>query len=139
MTQEGYQVITILPIKSKMAAAKKQCFLRFLYCVFTSIIQSPQFTNDYEFGINLISNVWVHPANSQYIDYKTAVRAHSFAYRKAGQNSKVWLIFLCPKSFLQRFNFPSWHFWKTIIIGNQISSFVDKHATHLKRFSFQIV
>ena len=31
MTQGGYQVIIILPIKSKMAAAKKQCFLRFLY------------------------------------------------------------------------------------------------------------
>ena len=31
MTQGGYQVITILPIKSKIAAAKKQCFLRFLY------------------------------------------------------------------------------------------------------------
>ena len=28
MTQGGYQVIIILPIKSKMAAAKKQCFLR---------------------------------------------------------------------------------------------------------------
>ena len=31
MTQGGYQVIIILPIKSKMAAAKKLCFLRFLY------------------------------------------------------------------------------------------------------------
>ena len=31
MTQEGYQDIILLPIKSKMAAAKKQCFLRFLY------------------------------------------------------------------------------------------------------------
>ena len=31
MTQGSYQVIIILPIKSKMAAAKKQCFLRFLY------------------------------------------------------------------------------------------------------------
>ena len=31
MTQEDYQVITVLQIKSKMAAAKKQCFLRFLY------------------------------------------------------------------------------------------------------------
>ena len=32
MTQGGYQVIIILPIKSKMAAAaEKQCFLRFLY------------------------------------------------------------------------------------------------------------
>ena len=31
MTQGGYQVIIILPIKSKMAAAKKRCFLRFLY------------------------------------------------------------------------------------------------------------
>ena len=30
MTQGGYQVIIILPIKSKMAAAKKWCFLRFL-------------------------------------------------------------------------------------------------------------
>ena len=31
MTDGGYQVIIILPIKSKMAAAKKRCFLRFLY------------------------------------------------------------------------------------------------------------
>ena len=31
MTQGGYQVLMILPIKSKMAAAKKQCFLHFLY------------------------------------------------------------------------------------------------------------
>ena len=31
MTQGGYHVIIILPVKSKMAAAKKQCFLRFLY------------------------------------------------------------------------------------------------------------
>ena len=31
MNKGGYQVIIILPIKSKMAAAKKQCFLRFLY------------------------------------------------------------------------------------------------------------
>ena len=31
MTQGGYQVIIILPIKSKMAPAKKWRFLRFLY------------------------------------------------------------------------------------------------------------
>ena len=31
MTQGGYQVIIILPIKSKMAAAMKRCFLQFLY------------------------------------------------------------------------------------------------------------
>ena len=31
MSQGGYQVIIILPIKSKMAAARKRCFLRFLY------------------------------------------------------------------------------------------------------------
>ena len=31
MTQGDYQVIIILPIKSNMAAAKKRCFLRFLY------------------------------------------------------------------------------------------------------------
>ena len=31
MTQGGYQGIIISLIKSKMAAAKKQCFLRFLY------------------------------------------------------------------------------------------------------------
>ena len=31
MAQGGYQVIIILPIKSKMAAAKRRCFLRFLY------------------------------------------------------------------------------------------------------------
>ena len=33
MTQGVHQVIIILPIKSKMAAAKKQCFLRFLYLI----------------------------------------------------------------------------------------------------------
>ena len=58
---------------------------------------------------------------------------------KQDKTQKVWLTFLCPKNILQRFNLPSWHFWKTIIIGNQISSFVEKHETHLKRFSFQIV
>ena len=31
MTQGGFHVIIILPIKSTMPAAKKQCFLRFLY------------------------------------------------------------------------------------------------------------
>ena len=31
MTLGGYQVIIILPMKSKMAAARKRCFLRFLY------------------------------------------------------------------------------------------------------------
>ena len=31
MTQGGYQVMIILLTKNKMAAAKKQCFLRFLY------------------------------------------------------------------------------------------------------------
>ena len=31
MTQGGYQVIIILLIKSKMAAAKKRCFWGFLY------------------------------------------------------------------------------------------------------------
>ena len=37
-----------------MAAAKKQCFLRFLYLTeSTSVIQSPRFKNDYEFGINV--------------------------------------------------------------------------------------
>ena len=36
MNQGGYQVRIILPIKSKMAAAKKQCFLRFLYIIESS-------------------------------------------------------------------------------------------------------
>ena len=31
MTQGSYQVIIILPIKSKLAAARKRCFLGFLY------------------------------------------------------------------------------------------------------------
>ena len=31
MTQGGYKIMIILPMKSKMAAANKQCFLRFLY------------------------------------------------------------------------------------------------------------
>ena len=53
MTQGGYQVIIILPIKSKMAAAKKQCFLRFLYLTESSppSFKVRGFTNDYKFGI----------------------------------------------------------------------------------------
>ena len=55
MTQGGYQVIIILPIKSKMAAAKKQCFfvISVFNRVFISVIQSPRFTNDYKFGISV--------------------------------------------------------------------------------------
>ena len=55
MTQGGYQVIIILPIKNKMAAAKKQCFFAIsaLNWVVTSVIQSPRFTNDYKFGISV--------------------------------------------------------------------------------------
>ena len=53
MTQGGYQVIIILPTKSKMAAAKKQCFLRFLYLSLHFVIQSPRFTNDDKFGISV--------------------------------------------------------------------------------------
>ena len=42
MTLGGYQVIIILPIKSKMAAAKKRCFkLRFLYLTESSPPSSP--------------------------------------------------------------------------------------------------
>ena len=42
-------------VKSKMAAAKKQSFLRFLYLTESSptVIQSPQFTNDNKFGISV--------------------------------------------------------------------------------------
>ena len=38
-----------------MAAAKKQCFfaISVLNWVFTSVIQSPRFTNDYKFGISV--------------------------------------------------------------------------------------
>ena len=38
-----------------MAAAKKQCFfaISVLNGVFTSVIQSPRFTNDYKFGISV--------------------------------------------------------------------------------------
>ena len=36
MTQGGYQVIIILPMKSKMTAARKRCFLRFLYFIESS-------------------------------------------------------------------------------------------------------
>ena len=55
MTQGGYEVIIILAIKSKMAAAKKQCFfaISVLNWVFISVIQSPRYTNDYKFGIGV--------------------------------------------------------------------------------------
>ena len=38
-----------------MTAAKKQCFLRFLYWTESSptVIQSPRFTNDYKFDISV--------------------------------------------------------------------------------------
>ena len=58
MTQKGYQVIKILPIKSKLVAAKKQLVLFAISVfnwVFTSVIQSPRYTNDYTFGISMIS------------------------------------------------------------------------------------
>ena len=57
MTQGAYQVIKILPIKSKMAAAKKRCFLRFLYLTESSPpsfkVPSSRFTNDCKFGISV--------------------------------------------------------------------------------------
>ena len=55
MTQGGYQVIIILPIKSKMAAAKKQCFPGVLFAISVQnwVFQSPRFTNDYKFGISV--------------------------------------------------------------------------------------
>ena len=53
MTQGGYQVIIILPIKSKMAAARNAVLfaISVFYWIFTSVIQSPRFTNDSEFFI----------------------------------------------------------------------------------------
>ena len=64
MTQGGYQVIIFLLIKSKMAAAnKKQCFfaISVLNCmtVFTFVILSPGFRNDYKFGISVIAHHFV--------------------------------------------------------------------------------
>ena len=55
MTQGVYQVIISLPIKSKMAADKKQCFLRFLYLTESS---SPSFKvrglkTSFKFGISV--------------------------------------------------------------------------------------
>ena len=39
-----------------MAVAKKPCFfaISVLNSVFTSVIQSPRFTNDYKFGISVV-------------------------------------------------------------------------------------
>ena len=56
MTQRGYQVIIILPIKSKMAAAIKEAVafaISVLNSVFTSVSQSLRFTNDYKCGISV--------------------------------------------------------------------------------------
>ena len=58
MTQGGYQAIKILPIKNKMAAARKLRIavlfvISVFYWIFTSVIQSPRFTNDYEFFISV--------------------------------------------------------------------------------------
>ena len=51
MTQGGYQVITILPIKSKMAGAKRRFFLRFLY--FTESSLSSFKVRDLQMTMNL--------------------------------------------------------------------------------------
>ena len=60
MTQGGYQVIIILPIKSKMAAAKKRWFLRFLYFTESS---PPSFkVRGLQMTMNL-ALVWVHISN----------------------------------------------------------------------------
>ena len=55
MTQGAYQVIKILPTKSKMAAAKKRCFLRFLYLTEFSppSFKVLRFTNDCKFCISV--------------------------------------------------------------------------------------
>ena len=55
MTQGAYQVIKIVPIKSKMAAAKKRCLLRFLYLTESSppSFKVPRFTNDSKSGISV--------------------------------------------------------------------------------------
>ena len=49
------KLIIILPIKIKMPAAKEEVLfaISVLNWVFTSVIQSPRFTNDYEFGISV--------------------------------------------------------------------------------------
>ena len=56
MTQGGYQVTIILPIKRKMAAAKKQCFLRFPYLTESSPpsfkVRSLQMTMNLAFCVN---------------------------------------------------------------------------------------
>ena len=54
MTQGGYEVKIILPIKSKMAAARKRCFLRFLYFTESSppSFKVPRFMH-YEFFISV--------------------------------------------------------------------------------------
>ena len=55
MTQGGYQVMIIFPIKSKMAAATEAVVfvISVFNWVFTSVIQSPKFTNGYKFGISV--------------------------------------------------------------------------------------
>ena len=52
--------------------------------------------------------------------------------QKSRTSSKVWLMFLCPKSFLRRFNFPADTFENKYHRKNQISCFVEKHASHFK-------
>ena len=58
MTQGGHHVIIILLIKSKMAASKKRCFLRFPYLTEFAppSFKSSKFTNDYKFGISVSTN-----------------------------------------------------------------------------------
>ena len=56
MTQGGYQSIIILPVKSKMVAAKKRCFLRFPYLTESSpppfIVRGLQMTVNMTFSVN---------------------------------------------------------------------------------------
>ena len=54
MTQGGYQVIIILPIKAKWLLLGSGAFCDFCILLnLPSVIQSPRFTNDYEFFISV--------------------------------------------------------------------------------------
>ena len=55
MTQGGYQVRKKFTDKKQNGCCKEAVLftISVFYWIFTSVIQSPRFTNDYEFGISV--------------------------------------------------------------------------------------
>ena len=107
MTQGAYQVIKILPMKSKMAAAKKRCFLRFLYlrvrAFFNKIVRLCHVYCDFKIGCTCRITVIFGTLKDGSLLINTLASNIYFSYRNMFQNgvdalSKIVDAFLSKSS-----------------------------------------